>query len=122
MRKVLRVYVVRISWSVGPVRSEEYTHPLYLLPTRCRRSGPARGIVYMLTSLPSLTLENAGNMKYWAELMETWDELACVKEKELIELRQQKDQHAAQTIKGECVLRLTKSKSECQKKLHSIAS
>ena len=27
MRKVLRVYVVRISWSVGPVRSEEYTHP-----------------------------------------------------------------------------------------------
>ena len=24
---VLTVYVVRISWSVGPVRSEEYTHP-----------------------------------------------------------------------------------------------
>ena len=27
MRKVLRLYVVRISWSVGPVQSEEYTHP-----------------------------------------------------------------------------------------------
>ena len=27
MCKVLRVYVICISWSVGPVRSEEYTHP-----------------------------------------------------------------------------------------------
>ena len=27
MRKVLRVYGIRISWSVGPVRFEEYTHP-----------------------------------------------------------------------------------------------